>query len=147
LKQEAQAQRYAYVFSPMDLTKVTVVLRVYAPGATGGSLNVTPSDSSSSFGPQIEIPLKRLSAGWTDVELPMGSAVGAFNPKVTKQINLIVSSGKDSAWTNPTVVYLDSIRSIPALLNDTFDANVGLMVKSNLMVVDGATYVWSDSVP
>jgi hypothetical protein len=140
-------QRYSYVVSPTDLTQVNVVLRLYAPRAIGGSLIVYAVDSSSTFSPQVEIPLKRLSAGWTDVELPLAQKVGAFNPKATKQIGLTVSSGSDSAWTDPTVVYLDGIRTSPSRLSDTFDASVGPMAKSGVVAVEGASLTWIDSVP
>ncbi len=63
-----------------------------------------------------------------------------------KQVNIEVHA-ETGPWTNPTVVYVDSIRSSNLAVNDTFDASFGGMVKSSLLVVPGSTIDWAASLP
>jgi hypothetical protein len=142
-----QTQRFADNFStPLDLTYSNIALRVYVPHATGGVLILYAVDASSNFGLQLKIPLDRLGSSWNDIEVPAG-AVNPFDSTRTRQIVIEVNSGSDTSWSNPTVVYVDGIRSSNALLNDTFDSDIGAMQMSPLVSVMGATCTWTASVP
>jgi hypothetical protein len=139
-----QVQRYGNRFSPYpDLTNSTLVMRVYVPGALGGSLFVYPTDATgSSQGPGVTVPLDTLSAGWVDIEIPIAETIGDFDPATVFQLTIEVSSGSTGPWLNPTVVYVDSIWSENGLPKDTFDANLGQMIASTILTVAGSSLSW-----
>ena len=147
LANQSDAQRFSDVFPlvPINLEGTSITVRLYAPGATGGSLSVFMSDNSSNFGPTTTFDLLLLSTKWTDVTIPCTSA-GAFDVKITKQINLLVQGGA-TAMTNPTVVYVDSVRTSNLAINDTFDASSGGFVKSSYVFVMGSAITWSATMP
>ena len=144
-----QDQRYADLFSTLpNLTNTTMRLRLYAPGATGGSITFYLNDADSSAGPGATVTLDTLSKGWTDISISVGGVVGAFDPSAVKQVTMEVISGSTVvAWTNPTVVYLDSVVTSNALVNDTFDTSAPTMVRSSQQVVPNATLTWTSTVP
>jgi len=154
LTSSGQAQRYADIFLPtpnspgIDLTGFTVTMRVYAPGATAGSLVMYMSDVPSGLGPETAVDLTTFSQKWVDLSIPI-VAGGAFNPKVTKQINMDIRSGNTNGpWQSPaTLVYVDSVRVSNGSFNDTFDLNVGAFVKSGLVKLEGSMLSWTQAVP
>ena len=141
-----QAQRFAELFPPSaDLEGTTLTVRAYAPGATGGTLLIYLSDtaSNSSVG-VLQTDLTTLAAKWIDLTIPVATG-GAFNAKSVKQVNLEVNAGP--GYANPTVVFVDGIRSSNLAVNDTFSASFGNLVKSSLLVVAGSTIDWTAAVP
>ncbi|HKO50523.1 MAG TPA: hypothetical protein VJV79_22525 [Polyangiaceae bacterium] len=144
----AQSMRFANPF-PLDigLEGASLTVRAYAPGATGGTLNIFLSDFGSHFSPTVIItPLATVSQKWTDITVPIAS-LDAFDANNAKQVNVEVHSGSTGPWTNPTVVYVDSIRSSNLLVNETFDTSSAPFTKSSIVVVAGASLDWAASVP
>jgi hypothetical protein len=136
--------RFADVFPgfPLDLTGSSVRVRVYAPGATGGTIKFFVSDNSSAFGAEVILGLTALNQKWTDVVVP----IAGVNAKQVKQVNmLVVADG--ATFANPTTVYVDSVRTTNQLVNETFDANVGGFVKSSIVAVPGASVAWTAAMP
>lgn len=143
-----QIQRYAdKLLSLPDLSGSEIVLRVYAPGATGGTLAVYSQDKDYTSGGWESFSLATLSAGWSDIKLKVGNASGSFDPTSINQITLEVTSGSIGPWANPTVIYVDSIRSTNGVLNDTFDATKSGFVSSSMQVIEGATLDWVNALP
>jgi hypothetical protein len=141
-------QRYADKFSPYpNLTNDVITLRLYAPGATGGSVNIYFSDADFSGGNGTIVPLNTLSQGWTDISVAVGGITGSFDPSIVSQVNLEVNGSGGTSFTNPTIMYVDGIRTSNGLVNDRFDAALGNMVKSSLQMVAGSTLTWIDAVP
>ncbi|HET9959188.1 MAG TPA: hypothetical protein VFQ61_32085 [Polyangiaceae bacterium] len=140
----AQVQRYGNKFATnIDGSNSAFGMRLYAPGALGGSLFVYPTDSSaSSPGPGVTVPLKRFSEGWADLEIPVGNLSDPFDPANLYQLTIEVESGTAGPWLNPTVIYVDSIWSTNGLVRDTFDTTLGRMVASTLTTVAGSTMTW-----
>lgn len=122
-----------------------VVIRAYAPGTTGGQLRIYVSDGDWTSGAALDVPLSTLSDGWTDIEMPIGSALGHFDPSQTIQVTLEIESGSSGPWTDPTVIYIDSIRSLEKHLNDSFDTDIGTILRSTFRVVAGSTESWLDA--
>jgi len=60
---------------------------------------------------------------------------------------LEVRSESSTSTANPTVVYVDSVRSSNLAVSDTFDASKGNFVMSSLIKVDGSTLTWAATVP
>jgi hypothetical protein len=90
--------------------------------------------------------LSSLSAKWMDLSIPVTS-VGAFDANNARQISLDVSAAGAGPWTNPTVVYIDSIRSSNLVVNDTFDTSSVNLVSSSFVVVTGSTITWAAGIP
>ena len=135
--------RFSDIFPgyPLDLTGSSVQVRVYAPGATGGTLKLFMSDNTSSFGAEVVLDLASLNQKWTDVSVP----VVGLNVQMIKQVNLLVTA--DGTYANPTVLYVDSVRTTNLLANETFDSSAGGFVKSSMVVVDGASVSWTAAMP
>ena len=124
-----------------------MIVRAYAPGATGGTLNVYVQDTASGVGGSSLIDLSKINAKWTDVSIHVDSITG-FDASSVKQVNVEVASGTGAGpWTNPTIVYIDGIRASNLTVSDTFDSSVGNFVKSSLFAVPGSAISWSQSVP
>jgi hypothetical protein len=141
-----QRQRFADLFGPVELEGATLTVRVYAPGATGGTLSIYVSDADFSFAPQmLEVDLTSISTKWRDLSIQIAST-GAFDATQVRQVNLDVNSAT-GPWTNPTVLYVDSVRTSNLRVNDTFDASFGKFLLSSLVAVPGSTITWAESVP
>jgi hypothetical protein len=147
----AQATRFSDLFlrnsvvTPVNLEGTTLTLRVYAPGATSGTLDVFVSDTASGFGPSHPTDLASLSQKWTDITISIGGSASVKTDAV-RQVNLLVTTGSAGSSV-PTVVYVVSIRTSNLDVNETFDSSYGGFVKSGLVVVAGSTLAWSPSVP
>jgi hypothetical protein len=144
-----QNQRFADLFVPAaNLDGATLTVRAYAPGATSGTLVIYVQDTSSNLGINVlRTELTSINKKWADLSIKIDS-VNAFNAASVKQVNVEVYAGTGQGpWTNPTLVYVDGIRTSNLTVNDTFDSSFGNFVKSSLLVVPGSTITWSASVP
>jgi hypothetical protein len=142
-------QRYADLFLPnVDLTGAQVTMRLYAPGATAGLLQIYLSDSNSVVGGTAPtLALSTLSEGWMDITFGT-TGPEPFDSTRIKQVTIEVLSGPSSGpWTNPTVIYFDSIRITNLAIDDTFDASLENMFQSSSQAVTGSTMTWLDAMP
>jgi len=145
-----QAQRYADVFSQPDLTGSTVTVRMYAPGATNGSVSTFLVDGSSNsvFSPAVTTDFSILSAGWTDIVVPVPAAGGGFETTAVHQVTFdFTATSAAGPWENPTLVYIDRVWSSNGAVNDTFDTTSGSTVASTRVVLTGSSFAWVASVP
>jgi hypothetical protein len=143
-----EAMRFADKFSvPPDLTNDTLTIRMYAPGATGGTARLYLGDTDYTFSVTTSVPLNTLAAKWVDVTINVGPVVGNFDPSALMQLNFDVVSDGAGPWANPTVIYVDGIWSSDGTVKDFFDATFDPMVKSTQTVVAGSTLTWLSSVP
>jgi hypothetical protein len=149
LTTSSQKQRFADKFAtPPNLTDATVTLRVYAPGATGGTLIVYMSDAPDyTPSPLHMYPLIPISAGWTDVVVPVDPALGDYNPSSVAQVTFEIRSDDAGPWANPTLLYVDAIWSSNGAINDTFDSTFGGIIPSSYEKVEGSTYTWTAALP
>lgn len=142
------ASRFADVFTPYpDLEGVNVTVRLYAPGATAGTVWVYLSDSAAASGssPVVQIDLASLSQKWMDITV-QAVTQGNFNAKSVKQVNVEVHFDS-GAGLDPTLVYVDSVRTSNLVINDTFDASSGAFAKSSLLLIPNSTISWAASMP
>ncbi len=142
-----QGQRFADKFTDVNLADSTLMLRVYAPGATNGYMNTYLVDTSFHQGPLGTTQFTTLSAGWTDVVVRPGAATASFDPTHVYEVTIEFYTKGSGPWANPTVIYLDGVRSSNLAVNDTFDATTGNMVSSSLMSVSGSSYAWTAAMP
>ncbi len=146
--QTGQIQRYADKLPTLpSLTDATVTLRVYAPGATAGTLVVYISDVDFTQLMQHNFKLAQLSTGWTDIDVPAGTLTGAYDPSSVYQITLEFRADDSGPWANPTIMYLDGIWSSNGAFNDTFSASLSNMIGSTMAIIQGSTMTWSDAMP
>jgi hypothetical protein len=135
---------------PVNLAGTTVTIRAYAPNALSGNLSVFflgGADSSKTL-----IPFSALSAGFTDVVVPVPAAAGAYDPTSVTVIRVEVETAADSVgpWEQPaTTVYFDSFISANGNLNDTFDTNPlpALFNNSGVRAVAGSTQAYLPTFP
>lgn len=143
-----QTQRYADKFLSLpNLIDDMVIVRLFAPGATGGTFTVFITDADYSYGESHNYPLTATNAGWTDISVPIGGVAGPFDPSSVYQVTFHITSDADVSLAGPTVVYVDSVRTARGSVIDTFDATFGNMVGSNLQVVTGSTLSWLNAIP
>ena len=150
LKSVGQDQRYADTFTLPNLTNATITARVYAPGATGGNMFFYLSDNSMSTASPggVTVSLDTLSKGWTDVSLPAGIIAGEWDPTVVKQLTMEVNSGTSVVpWTDPTVIYIDTVFANNNTVLDTFDAASAPMVMSSQQNIPNSALGWAATVP
>jgi hypothetical protein len=142
-----QGQRYADVFAAPDLTGQAVIVRLYAPGAANGFVQVFLTDNGNPtvFGAMTQIDFSVLSAGWTDIVVDTGQPDGSFDTADVHQVSFDFYT--TTSTSNPTVVYLDAVWSSDVQINDTFDTTTGSMIASTRLVVAGSTFGWVASVP
>jgi hypothetical protein len=150
LSASGQKQRYGDKLPVQaSLRNATLMMRVYAPGATGGVMAAYIVDADYSSSPFYTVELSTLSSGWTDFNIPVGGVVGLYDPSAVHQVTIEITSGGAGPWSTPTVVYFDSIRSSNGSWNEKFSTNVEHMVISvNLeAVLEGGTLTWVDALP
>jgi hypothetical protein len=144
-----QTQRFADVFQAgPDLTGATVTVRMYAPGATNGTLSTYLVDLNAS--PTFSVPVftefATLSAGWTDIVVPVPPAGGTFDTTHVHQVTFDFASTGTPA-INPTVIYIDRVWSSDLTIQDGFDSGFGSMIPSSLQKIDGSTLGWVSATP
>lgn len=149
LTASGQVHRFASKFPKLpNLTNGELIVRLYAPGATGGELNLYPNDADYSGLPAgVVVPFVELSRGWTDVKVLVGGVNGAFDPTVVSQISIEFNASGAGPWTNPTVLYIDGVRSADGAINDTFDTSINSVVSSSSVKVAGSAMTWLSAMP
>ncbi|MGK4008970.1 hypothetical protein WMF31_40575 [Sorangium sp. So ce1036] len=115
LTSAAQATQFFIEFDePVDLTGATVTFRVKAHTGTSGGVQPFVQNGADLFWANIGYswnPVADLGA-WADLTLDVDALAPAspsFNRTVVKLIGLQVAAGATGPWTNPTVIYVDSI--------------------------------------
>ena len=142
-----QTQRYADKFPAYpDLSNTTLTMRMYAPGASNGTVTLYVVDKNFQYSPLNNFVLDALSEGWTDVTINIGAYDGTFDPRVAYQVTIEIAS-TGSSWENPTLIYVDSVRTANSAVNDTFSSSYGNWVTSTMLVVPNSTFSWADKLP
>ena len=148
LTSSGEAQRYADKFPiDPDLSNTTLTVRVYAPGASNGTVTLYVVDKNFDYGPRNDFVLDTLSQGWTDLTISIGGADTSFDATSVAQVNFEVTATGSGPWAEPTLIYVDGIRTANGAVHDTFDASYGSWVTSTLLVVSGSSFSWSDKMP
>jgi hypothetical protein len=147
-KSTAESMLFAVTFP----TKPSVVdsslnLRLYAPGATGGTVLFYMSDSAYTAGTGVQVPLNSFSAGWVDVKLLGGHVGGSWDPSAITQVNIQITASGTPPFASPTLMYVDSVWSSNGLINETFDTSAGRFAKSSRTFLEGSQFTWFDAIP
>lgn len=149
LTESGQGQRYGYKFpTGTDLSKATIVFRMYAPGALGGSLNIYPTDVDRLYGAGVNQTFVSAASGWVDVRIPLGDArgTGVYDPGNLYQLTLEIQADGAGPWANPTDIYVDGLWSTNGIVRESFENSIGPMVASTLLLVEGSVLSWVDTL-
>jgi hypothetical protein len=144
-----QTQRYGDSHPQGNYTNRIVTIRLFAPGATAGTIHIYAIDGDSSSGPGTTRNLSSLASGWVDVKLALGGVKDAFDPGTFRQITFEIQSNSTTDWDAPVVVYLDHVLvSGQGGWNDLFTESAKPpMVESTPAVVAGSTMEWVEFLP
>jgi hypothetical protein len=128
--QSDQAHFIIEFSSEIDLSAATVTYRAFVQAASGGVIQGyvqegPDSDPARNYA-QLWTGWLDLSgiSGWQDIVFDVGAASTTFDKTGVARIGIEIAGGNSSAWTDPTVVYVDSIAisgSNPAVGPFTFD--------------------------
>jgi hypothetical protein len=116
----ADFARYLIVLSEVtDLSASTVTYRVFLHAGTGGQLRPYVQHNTSPYALGLGNPtsLSTLS-GWTHVVFDVSALASTFDTATVGRVGVQVSGAGATSWTNPTVVYVDSIavaNAVPAI--------------------------------
>jgi hypothetical protein len=132
-----------------DISNSTVTYHLFVYTGVGGWLQPyvqdgAPSYASCGFG-VTTIPSV---TGWADVTLsvnPTNCTNATFDATMVTAIGLKIAAGTQGPWSNPTVVYLDSImvtNTDGTVLSRTFDAGLEGFSMNGYMAVAGSAVTW-----
>ena len=93
-----------------DFTSAVVTFRVFCQAGSGGQLRGYLQHGGSPDFAFLVLGITELAdlSGWTSVSYELSGVTG-FDKTVVRRVELEITGAASSAWTNPTVVYLDSI--------------------------------------
>jgi len=140
--------------SPLDLSKGTVSVRFYVQSGSGGSIFSFVQDAARFHFFAVQgaaRPKLSTFSGWSTLTWDVGATdPGSSNIDKTtiKRIGVEINAAPDAVWSNPTVVYLDSITVVqPSLTTSfTFDTSSSVSTStSNTSDVSGQV-LWLNSL-
>jgi len=119
--------------SPADLSNATISMRVYVQAGAGGTIFNYVQDSGTYrfFGvPSAQRhPLGSTNAwvtlSWNVGAQPDSTGTGIVKTSI-KNIGIELIAQPSSAWSNPTIVYVDSLTVTSPALSFTFDATASV---------------------
>ncbi len=150
--------------STADLSGATISMRYYVPKPQGGSIFNYVQDSGTYHFLGVPTANRQLlsATGWSTVSWNVGAEPDAASTGIVKtsikSIGIELNAQPSATWTNPTVVYVDSLTVQSPALSFTFDANSSvstsnttgaLWLNSNSLdtTATGSTVTWLTSCP
>jgi hypothetical protein len=119
--------------SPADLSGATISMRLYVKAGTGGSIFNYVQDSGTFHFLGVPAAQRRLlsaSSGWSTLSWDVGAEPDSGSTGIVKtsikNIGIELNAQPSSAWTNPTIIYVDSITVASPALAFTFDATASV---------------------
>jgi hypothetical protein len=125
--------------SPIDLSSVTtaiISMRVYVKAGVGGTIFSYVQDSGYHFLGVSTAARPALSSlsGWTTLSFNVGTqpegSSGIIKTDI-RRIGIEINAAPQTVWSNPTVVFVDSITVATPALSFTFDAAGSLTATSS----------------
>ena len=115
--------------SPVDLSGATLTMRLYVQAGVGGSIFNYVQDSGTYHFLGVATAQRHLLSsfsGWSTVTWDVGAepdaaATGIVKTSI-KNVGIELSAQPSTNWTNPTIVYIDSILVTTPALSFTLDA-------------------------
>jgi hypothetical protein len=115
--------------SAIDLsaTTATISMRLYVQAGVGGTVFNYVQDSQYRFFGVSMAMRRALSSisGWQTLTFNVGALTDTASPAIVKsdirRIGIEINAAPSTAWSNPTIVYVDSITVLQPALAFTFD--------------------------
>jgi hypothetical protein len=111
--------------TPVDLSRATISMRYYVQAGTGGVIFNYVQDTSDRFLGASMRPAINLGTGtWSTLTWDVGTeapAMTGVTKTAIKRIGIEVNGSGSSAWTNPTIIFVDSITVTTPARSFTFD--------------------------
>jgi hypothetical protein len=115
--------------STADLSGATISMRFYVQAGQGGTIfNYVQDSGTYHFLGVPEAKRQPLASvtGWSTISWNVGTEPDAANTGIVKtsikSIGIEINALPSSSWSNPTVVYVDSVTVASPTLSFTFDA-------------------------
>jgi hypothetical protein len=147
-----------------DFTDAIVSVRLHVSGAVGGSLFLYVQQATYEFLGQAPLALNGFS-GLTTIAWDVGAETTTEVDKtLIRRIGIEISADGATTWTNPTLVYIDSITVTQASLSFPFDetdsvyttpasshsSDTSLWLNNataDTTALEGSSVAWSDTLP
>jgi hypothetical protein len=117
-----------------DLSRATITMRIYVEAGTGGVVFNYVQDSSDRFLGAAMRPAIAMSVGkWSTLTWDVGAEpplTTGITKTAIKRIGIEVNASGSTAWTSPTVIYVDSITVTTPAHSFTFDATATVSAMS-----------------
>jgi len=114
--------------SPVDLSAATISMRFYVQAGKGGTIFNYVQDSGTFHFLGVATAKRQLLSGvsgWSTISWDVGAepdpGTGIVKTSI-KSIGIEINAQPSSAWSNPTIVYVDSITVTSPALSFMFDA-------------------------
>jgi hypothetical protein len=140
--------------TPVDLSGAIITVRLRAPGATGGALQIYVQDLNFKGDYTFFTGLISYSS-MTNAQYPVPATSTTYDPTQIKQIVVQLAAGAGTTctststsctWAQPTVLEIDSITITGTTGTPpgpyTFDSNWSPLVLSAYMPITGSTLTW-----
>lgn len=96
-----------------------VALRVFRRAGSGGQLHVYVQHGGGPFGfASLDLGSRDIAdlSGWEDISFDLGPITG-YDKTIVRRLGIEVIGTGSTAWTNPTVIYVDSVSIANTVLN------------------------------
>ncbi|MEI9952455.1 MAG: hypothetical protein WDO74_26620 [Pseudomonadota bacterium] len=115
--------------SPVDMSGATISMHFYVQAGTGGTIFDYVQDSGYRFFsvPAAMRPALSTAGTWSTLTWNIGAqpdsapATGIVKTSI-KRIGIEINGASSTSWSNPTIVYVDSITVVTPTLSFTLDA-------------------------
>jgi hypothetical protein len=150
---DAAADKAHFVISltsPADLSGATLSMRFYVQAGQGGTIFNYVQDSGTFHFLGVataERPLLSSFSGWSMITWDVGAEPEAgtgIDKTNIKNIGVELNALPSSTWSNPTIVYLDSITVTSPALSFTFDATASVYPTPTTSSASGQA-LWQNS--
>jgi len=151
--------------STADLSGATISMRFYVQAGQGGTIFNYVQDSGTFHFlgvPTANRQPLNTASGWSTVNWDVGTEPDAAGTGIVKtsikSIGIEINAQPSTTWSNPTIVYVDSITVQSPALSFTFDANSSvstsntsgtLWLNSNSLdtTASGSALTWQATCP
>jgi hypothetical protein len=96
----------------MNFSSAVITMRVYREAGSGGQIKGYVQHSGSPDFLQLfqSTPVELASLdGWEDVVWNVGTQTSTYDKGIVGRVGVQITGAGATSWTNPTVVYIDSI--------------------------------------
>ena len=136
---------YAPSITTAEGQGTTISLRIYVQAGSGGRIFAYAQDSSFNFLGPANKPLLASQSGWVTLTWDV-AAEPTVSPAITKtdvkRIGIEIQAAPSSSWSNPTVVFVDSISVNTPNLSFPFGSSSTVSTATNVTSDQSGQVLW-----